>query len=114
MTNPLRGEVEISLADKAYKCRLTMDAMMQIEASTGQGIIKLATDMGEGDISVTNLLHILTPALRGGGNDVDAKQVSKIVEVAGIIPATQAVASLLTDALTDKAEPEGDAKKPEG
>ena len=31
MANPLKGEVTVQLAGKDYKCRLTIDAIIQIE-----------------------------------------------------------------------------------
>ena len=111
MTNPMRGELSLNLGGVEYKARLTLNAIMEIEQSTGTGIIKLATDMGEGNLSVTNLIAVLLPALRGGGNDFDVKEVMKIAESAGILPVTKAVAELLAQSLSDSDEGE-DEKKP--
>ena len=111
MTNPMRGELNLNLGGVDYKSRLTLNAIMEIEQATGVGIIKLATDMGEGNISVTNLIAVLLPALRGGGNDFDIKDVMKIAENAGIIPVTKAVAELLALSLSDSGEDE-EEKKP--
>ena len=112
MPNPHKGEVNVQLGGKTYKCRLTIDAIMQIEQVTGIGIIKLATMFGEADVSVTNLIAVLHPALRGGGNDFEPKEVHKIVEEAGLIAVTKAVAELLSSTLNDEsANPDGDAKK---
>jgi len=111
MTNPLKGEIEVELGGKTYKARLTIDAIVSIEQAVGCGIIKLATKMSEGDISVGDMMAVLLPALRGGGNDLQAKDISRIIQDSGIVNATTVVASLLTSALTPDEEVT-DEKKP--
>lgn len=100
MTNPMKGEIQLSLGGKDYKARLTIDAIMQIEASVGCGILKLAQRMADADVRVTDIISVLTPALRGGGNNFQPKDVTKIVEESGLIDATQAVATLLTQSIS--------------
>ena len=102
MTNPLKGEIEVELNNKTYKTRLTVDSIMQIEDELDIGIIKLATKMAEGDIRVSHIVAVLHPALRGGGNDVDRKDVVKLVSDTGVVKSTTAVATLLTQTLTDE------------
>ena len=110
MTNPLKGEIEINLGGKTYKTRLTVDSIMQIEEEVDCGIIKLATKMAEADIRMSHIVAVLHPALRGGGNNVDRKQVIKLVSDTGIIQATTAVATLLTQTLTDTETQEDEGK----
>ena len=100
MTNPLKGEIQLNLGGTDYKARLTMDAIMQIEGSVGCGILKLAQRMADGDVRVTDLMAVLTPALRGGGNIFQPKDVIKLVEKAGLVSAAGAVASLLTESIS--------------
>ena len=38
MTNPLRGTIKVTLADKEYNARLTIDSIVQIEQAVGMGI----------------------------------------------------------------------------
>ena len=102
--NKLKGEISIELAGKEYKCRLTIDSVMKIEDSCNCGIIKLATKMGDGDIRMSEIINVLTPALRGGGNDMQHKDVIALVQKAGIVKSTAAVAILLTKTLTDDSE----------
>jgi len=109
--NKLKGEISINLAGKDYKCRLTIDAIMQIEDSCNCGIIKLATRMSEGDIRLTEIINVLTPAIRGGGNDLQRKDIIAIVQDAGIVKATGAVANLLASSLTDDSEEAADEGK---
>jgi hypothetical protein len=113
MTNKLKGELNIQLAGKDYKCRLTIDAIMQIEDECNCGILKLATKMGEADIRMSEIINVLLPALRGGGNDLQRKDVIQIVQDAGIVKATTAVANLLAKSLTDDSEEATDEGKQE-
>ena len=113
MTNKLKGEITLNLAGKDYKARLTIDAIIEIEDACDCGIIKLATKMGEADIRMSEVIHVLLPALRGGGNDLQRKDVLKLVQEAGIIKSTTAVADLLAKSLTDDSEEEADEGKQE-
>lgn len=113
MANPLKGEITLNLAGKDYKARLTIDAIMQIEDACNCGIIKLATKMGDADIRMSEILHVLLPALRGGGNDLQRKDIIKIVQDAGIVKATAAVATLLAKSLTDDSGEETEEGKQE-
>jgi hypothetical protein len=113
MTNPLKGEIEIELGSETYKARLTIDAIVSIEQAVGCGIIKLATKMADGDISVQDAVSVLTPALRGGGNDFTDKDVKKIMQDVGITNSIQVVATLLTQTLTAGMEEDDEEKKPQ-
>tara|TARA_R110000751_G_scaffold246019_1_gene346015 strand:- start:1329 stop:1679 length:351 start_codon:yes stop_codon:yes gene_type:complete len=112
MTNPLKGQIEITLGSKTYKARLTMNSIMEIEDAVGCGIIKLAQKMSEADIRMSDIISVLHPAIRGGGNDITRADTIKIVQEAGIINSTTAVADLLAKSLTDNSEEEADEGKP--
>lgn len=114
MANPLKGQIKINLASKEYTARLTIDALMQIEDALGEGIIKVASRMGEGDVRIKDLVTVLLPALRGGGNDLQANDINKIVQDAGIVQATKSVAMLLAQTLTDDSGEESGGEKAEG
>lgn len=111
MTNPLKGEIDLKLGSKTYKARLTVDAIIQIETAVGFGIIKLAQKMSDGDIRLTDLISVLTMSLRGGANDVNEKDVSKIIQDVGIVEATRAVAELIAQSLTNDSEEEVEGKQ---
>lgn len=100
MANPLKGQIELTLGEKSYKARLTVDSIMQIEDAVGCGIIKLAQNMAEGDIRMSDIINVLLPALRGGGNNIQDKDVKEIVGDIGIVESAKAVAQLLTKSLT--------------
>jgi hypothetical protein len=114
MANPLKGEIKVSLNNKEYKTRLTIDALMQIEDALGQGIIKVAQRMGEGDVRIKDLTTVLLPALRGGGNDLQQSDINKLVQDAGIVESTKVVATLLAQTLTDDSGEESGGAKAEG
>ena len=117
MTNPLKGEVNLTIGKETYKARLTVDSIVRIEESIGCGILKLAQRMADADIRISDVVSILTIALRGGGNDIQAKDVHKIIADAGIVESVSAVANLLTEAISPSddsmEDSEGGAKKKE-
>lgn len=113
MTNKLKGETTVNLAGKDYKARLTIDAIMQIEDACDCGIIKLASKMADADIRMSDVVAVLLPALRGGGNDLQRKDVIQIVQDSGIVKSTATVATLIAQSLTDDSEEETDEGKQE-
>jgi len=113
MTNPLKGEITLNIGGVEHKARLTIDTIMQIENAVGCGIIKLAQRMADGDVRVSDIMNVLTPALRGGGKNITPKDVSAIITNVGIIEATTAVATLLTSSIsppTDDSEENSEGK----
>ena len=113
MANPLKAQVDINLGGTDYKARLTIDAIMQIEEKLNCGILKLITRIADSDVRMTDLISVLTPALRGGGNDVSEKDVKKIVSDSGIIDTTKCVAELLAKSLQSEDTEEVEKKKEE-
>ena len=112
MTNPLKGQIEVTLGSETYKARLTVDSIIKIENSCNCGIIKLATKMSEGDIRLSEIVNVLLPALRGGGNDFDEKKVKQLITETGIVKSTKQVADLLVGLLNDPdSEDDESAKK---
>lgn len=102
--NKLKGETKLLLGDKEWKARLTVNSIMQIEDAVDMGIIKLAQKMADGDVRLSHVIAVLTPALRGGGNDINQPEVVRLVETTGLINSIKAVADLLAMSLTDNSE----------
>ena len=112
MTNPLKGQVEVKLGDKSYNARLTIEAIIGIEETLNIGLLKLAQQMSTGDVRIGQVVGVLLPALRGGGNDLQHADVVKLVQDAGIIQSTTVVANLIAQSLQAEQAPEGsDTKK---
>tara|TARA_R110000824_G_scaffold83745_1_gene209479 strand:+ start:559 stop:906 length:348 start_codon:yes stop_codon:yes gene_type:complete len=112
MTNPLKGQIELELGSKTYTARLTVDSIIKIETAVGCGIIKLASKMAEADIKMTDLISVLLHSLRGGGNDLQEKDISNIIQDIGIVEATKSVAQLITSSLMADSEEGANEGKP--
>lgn len=102
--NKLKGEILVELAGKQFKGRLTVDSIIKIEDAVDMGIIKLAQKMADGDVRMSQVIAVLTPALRGGGNDLQPNDVVKLVEETGLVKSMKAVAELLAMSLTDNSD----------
>ena len=111
MTNPLKGQIEVTLGSKTYKCRLTIDSLVKIEDELDQGILELAQNISQAKVRIKTLLVVLRYALRGGGNDFDEKKVGQIISDIGIVVASTEVAKLLVATLNNNDSDEEDKKK---
>lgn len=111
MTNPIKGQIEVTLGTETYKCRLTIDSLVKIEDELDSGILELAQNISQAKVRIRTLLVVLRYALRGGGNDFDDKKVGKIISDVGIVSASTEVAKLLVSTLNDNDSNEEDKKK---
>ena len=120
MANPFRGELQVKLGDKTYKTRMTVDGCMQAEAACGTSLVRIATRLSEGDLTVMDISNVLTPALKGGGNDVDQTKVAKIVYEAGLAEGMRVCGEILANVLTagqandDDSEEDSEKNEQEG
>lgn len=112
MTNPLKGEMLVSLGNEEHSCRLTVDSLIKIETALDKGILQITQRLSDGDVRINDLSVILFHALRGGGNNVSDKDVKQIIQKSGIVPCCSAVAQLLVSTLSDP-EAESEEKKQE-
>ncbi len=110
MTNPMKGEMTIELGGEQYACRLTVDSLIKIETELNQGILAITQRISEADVRLNDLAVILYYALRGGGKDLSQSDSKKIIQGAGIIPCTTAVAKLLVSVLSDPNAEESEKK----
>ena len=99
MTNPFRGEKEVKLGNKTYKTRLTVDSLIKLEQTTGQSLIKLTSRLSEGSLTLTEIASIITPAIRGGGEDIKEDEVIKIIYQSGIADGIRVCGELLANVL---------------
>ena len=111
MTNPLKGQIEVTLGSETYKCRLTIDSLVKIEEELDTGILELAQNIALAKVRIRTLLVVLRHSLRGGGNDFDDKKVGQIIADVGIVTASTEVAKLLVATLNDNDSDEDDKKK---
>ena len=94
MSNPKRGEITLSLAGKNYKTKITLDVIMRIETAVGMSIVKIMQQLAEGALQSTQMLSILTPAMRSGGLDIKDKEVGEIMWNAGLSESIKAVGDI--------------------
>ena len=111
MTNPMKGEMTIELAGESYNCRLNVDALIKIETALDMGILKITQRLSDADVRLNDLTVVLLHALRGGGNDVNDRDVKSIIQNSGIVAATSQVATLLVATLTDPNAEESEKKQ---
>ena len=100
MANPFRGELLVKLGGKQYKTRMTVDGCMQAEAACGTSLVRIATKLSEGDLSIMEIAYVLTPAFKGGGNDVDNAKLAKIIYEAGLPEGMRVCGEILSNVLT--------------
>lgn len=95
MTNPHRGEVNVSLAGQTYKTKLNLDAIARVETQLGRSIVKVAQRLAEGDMTTNEIAIILHKAIRGGGTNIDLKEVNALIWDAGLADAMKAVGEVI-------------------
>ena len=110
MTNKFRGELKVNLNNKDYDTRLTLDGIMRIEQATGRPILKLATELMNSNLSVTDCVVVLSQAIRGGCNNMTQKEIGELAYEAGLTEALRVTGEILANTITggnkDDEEPE--------
>lgn len=100
MTNPKRGELKIVLGKRKYKAKVTLDVVMRIEQSVGKGIVQIAQSLQAGELTTTQMVAIITPVIKAGGNDVDEKAVGNMLWESGLTEAMKIIAEVISTVLT--------------
>ena len=78
---------------------MTMDGIARIESACGCGIVKVLTKLSDGDMTTSEICNILLPIIRSGGNDLNIKDVQKIVWDAGLAEAMRVIGEIMAIAL---------------
>ena len=102
--------MQLSLGDQTWTARVTMDGIARIEAACNTGIVKILGRLTDGDLTTTEIVSILHPIIKGGGNDISVKDIQSAVWDAGLADAMKAVGEILGTALTGGNE-EGNEQK---
>lgn len=100
MANPKRGEMMITLGEKKYKGKVTMDVIMRIENACGMGIVKITQSLSLGELTTTQMVNILTPVIRAGGNDIKEKEVGEALWGAGLADGMKSIGEILSTVLS--------------
>ena len=99
MTNPMRGEVSITIDGRARTMRLTLGALASLEARLEAGsLMGLAERFEDGRVSAGDLLALLAAGLSGAGEDVGEDALARAEIDGGAVGALKAGMELLSRA----------------
>jgi len=100
MTNLLKAEKTLNFPnDVNYQAKMSLDTIMGIESALGTSILKIANKLSAGELSLMEIITIMTLSIRAGGNDVKDADIKKIVSDLGLIESIKVAGDLLTLAL---------------
>ena len=100
MVNKFRGELEVSLNQKTYKTRLSLDSIVRIETQLGKSILEVANDLMSSRVKMQEIITIMTLAIRGGGNNVTEKEIGQEIFAVGIVESFKIVGEILSNTIT--------------
>jgi len=107
--NSLKAEKILNFKDKTYKARMSLDTIMRVEEALGTSILKVGNKLATADITLLDIITILTLAIRAGGNDIKDSDIKKDVSEIGLVEAMKLTGELLTLALN--VDPDNSEKK---
>lgn len=84
MANPHKGEVAFDADGKRYVLRYSIDAICQLEAETGKGIVALISDLESPErMSVTLARQVLWAGLTEHHPNITVKDAGELIAAAG-------------------------------
>jgi len=111
MTNQLRAETTLKFPNNvSYKAKMSLDTCMSIESALNMSIYQLATKLSTGGLIITDIITIITLAVRSGGNDIKDSDTKALVSDIGMTKGIAMVGDLLTLALMSDDEDTGEKK----
>lgn len=106
--NPIRAEKLLTLGDKTYKARVSLDTIKRIESTLGIGLMSVAQKLSTGEIMMDQMLSILYLSIRAGGNNVTENDINSLVNdsigYVGAIKVTGELLALALDITTDSTD----------
>ncbi len=72
--NKLRSEKLLTFNDVEYKARMSLDTIIRIETALGFSFLKLGNKLAQADITMTEMISVITLSLRAGGNNLKDKE----------------------------------------
>ena len=97
--NPIRAEKIINFGDKSYKARMSLDTIIRVEEALGCSILKVGTKLTQADLTMSEVIVILTLAVRAGGNYIKDNDIKEAVSSVGLVESVRITGELLTLAL---------------
>lgn len=80
---------------------------MRIENATGKGVIEILRVLSDGNIKMSEIMAILHPVIKAGGNDMTEKEVGQLVWQAGLTEGIREVAKVMSEILNASEGSEG-------
>ena len=97
MSNRHRGEVSITLGSKRYALRLTLQALAEIEAAFGASdLAAMGARFAGGKLAARDLVVLTGATIRGGGHDIDDREIANLINASEISTLVEALADLFT------------------
>ena len=72
-----------------------MDVIMRIETNLGKGVLKIAQELQNAEMSATQMVSILTPVLRSSGADLKDRDVANLIWEAGFAEGLKIIAEII-------------------
>ena len=89
---------------------MSIDTIIRIEQALGCSILKLGTKLAQTDITMTEMISVITLALRAGGNNLQDKEVKVLISEIGLLEAIKMAGELVTLALNVDDDTEDEKK----
>ena len=110
--NKLRSEKILTFNDGVeYKARMSLDTIIRIEQAMGVSILKVGNLLASADITLTQIIQVITLAVRAGGNDIKEKDIKKLIADIGLLEAIKMTGELISLALNVDDDSESDDEK---
>jgi hypothetical protein len=105
MANPYRGEVEVVADGRAATLRLTLGALVELEAALGASSLLDLVERVEGRaLRSADVAAVLRAGFRGAGREAEAERVADMAFEGGAVGAASAAVRLLNAAFTGRAD----------
>ena len=91
---------------------MSLDTIIRIEQALGCSILKLGTKLAQTDITMTEMISVITLALRAGGNNLQDKEVKVLISEIGMLEGIKMAGELVTLALNVDDDTEDEKKSP--
>lgn len=99
MTNPLAGEVSVTIDGQAHLCKLTLGALAELEAALDeQSLVSLVERFETGSYAGRDVMAVIVAGLRGGGWAGTSADLLTADFADGPVGAARAAATLLARA----------------
>ena len=112
--NKLKAEKLLTFNDGVeYKARMSLDTCVRIEQATGFAMLGIASRLQESQLTITQMIQIITLGVRAGGNDVKEKDIKKLISDIGLVETVTMCSELILLALNVPQEDSDEEKKSE-